>query len=96
MVDDLLRALSEFKTNMEYRNVDFNSDKNKQYEEAREAMASSRKYSSDDVEFFGPEETTAIPEDVEEGQRKELVEKIKSEKALIKKVCYTSQLKYVS
>ena len=34
-----------------------------------------RKYSSDDAEFFGPEETTAIPEDVEESQRKELVEK---------------------
>ena len=36
-----------------------------------------RKYSSGDAEFFGPEETTAIPEDVEESQRKELVEKYK-------------------
>jgi len=83
MVDDLLRALTEFKANMEYRSVDFNADKNKQYEAARKAMA--RKYSSLDVEFFGPEETTAIPEDVEEPQRKELVEKVRSEKALIKK-----------
>ncbi|PFX13472.1 hypothetical protein AWC38_SpisGene22439 [Stylophora pistillata] len=53
MVDDFLRALGEFKANMEYRNVDFNADKNKQYEA--------------------------------ESQRKELVEKVKSEKALIKK-----------
>ena len=83
MVEDLLRALSEFKANMKYRNVDSNADKNKQYEAARKATA--RQYSSGDVEFFGPEETTAIPEDVEESQN-ELVEKIKSEKALIKKV----------
>ncbi|PFX19771.1 hypothetical protein AWC38_SpisGene15805 [Stylophora pistillata] len=68
---------------MEYRNVDFNADKNKQYETVRKAIA--RKYSSGEVDVFGPEETTAIPEDVEESQRKELVEKVKSEKALIKK-----------
>ena len=69
MVDDLLRTLSEFEANMEHRNVDFNADKNKQYEAARKAMA--RKYSSVDVEFFGPEETTAIlAADVEESQRK--------------------------
>ncbi|PFX19644.1 hypothetical protein AWC38_SpisGene15925 [Stylophora pistillata] len=83
MVDDLLRALSEFKANMEYRNVDFNADKNKQYEAVRNTIA--RKYSSGDVDLFGPEGTTAIPEDVEESQRKELVEKVKSEKALVKK-----------
>ncbi|PFX21213.1 Membrane primary amine oxidase [Stylophora pistillata] len=83
MVDDLLRALSEFKANMEYRNVDFNADKNKQYEAVRKAMA--RKYSSGDVDLFGPEETTAIPEDVEESLRKELVEKVMSKKALMKK-----------
>ena len=83
MVDDLLHALGEFKANMEYRNVDFNADKAKQYEAVRKAMAT--KYSSGDVDFFGPEETTAISEDVEESQRKELVEKVKSEKALIRK-----------
>ena len=64
MVDDLLRALGEFRANMEYRNVDFNADKTKQYEGAMKAMA--RKYSSGDVDFFGPEETTAISEVVEE------------------------------
>ena len=44
-----------------------------------------RKCCSGDFDLFGPEETTAIPEDVEESQRKELVEKVKSETALIKK-----------
>ena len=83
MVDDLLHTLGEFKANMEYRNVDFNADKTKQYQAVRKAMA--RKYSSGDGDLFGPEETTAIPEDVEESQRKELAEKVKSEKALIKK-----------
>ena len=39
MVDDLLRALGEFKMNMVYRNVDFNANKSKQYEAARDAMA---------------------------------------------------------
>ena len=68
MVDDLLRVLGGFKGNMEYRNVDFNADQTKQYEAVRKAMA--RKYSSGDVDLFGPEETTAIPENVEESQRK--------------------------
>ena len=38
------------------------------------------------IDQFGPEETAVIPKDVEESQRKELVEKVKSEKVLIKKV----------
>ena len=83
MMDDLLHALGEFKANMEYRNMDFNADKVKQYEAVRKAMA--RKYSPGEVDLFDPEDTTAISEDVEESQRKELVGKVKSEKALIKK-----------
>ena len=83
MVDDLLHALGEFKANMEYRNVDFNTEKAKQYESVRRAMA--RKYYFGDVDLFEPQETTAIPEDFQESQRKELVEKVKSEIALIKK-----------
>ena len=51
MVDDLLRALGEFKANMEYRNVDFNAYKTKQYEAVRKAIA--RKYPSSDVDLFG-------------------------------------------
>ena len=51
MVDDLLHALGEFKANMEYRSVDFNADKTKQYEAVRKAMA--RKNSFGDVDLFG-------------------------------------------
>ena len=57
MVDDLLHALGEFKANMEYRNVDFNAEKAKQYEAVRKAMA--RRYSFGDVDLFRPQETTA-------------------------------------
>ena len=74
--------VNHVKANIKYRNVDFNADKTKQYVAARKVMA--RKYSSGDVDLFGPEETYAIPEDVEESQRKELVEKVNSEKALIR------------
>ena len=63
--------------------MDFNTEKAKQYEAVRRAMA--RKYYFGDVELFGPQQIAAIPEDFQESQRKELVEKVKSEKALIKK-----------
>ena len=75
MVDDLLHALGEFKANMEYRNVDFNVEKAKQYEAVRKAMA--RKYSFGDVDLFRRQETISIPEDFQESQRKELVQKVK-------------------
>ena len=81
MVDDLLRTLGEFKT-MEYRIVDFNADKTMQYEAEEKRWRELWKYSSGDVDLFGPEETTANHEDVEEAQRKTLVEKVKSERAL--------------
>ena len=51
MVDDLLHVLGEFKANMEYRNMDFNADKIKQYEAVRKVMV--RKYSFGDVDLFG-------------------------------------------
>ena len=44
-----------------------------------------RKYYFGDVDLFGPQQTASIPEDFQESQRKELVERVKSEKALIKK-----------
>ena len=83
MADDLLHAIGELRANKEYRNVDFNAAKAKQYEAVRKAMV--RKYSFGDVALFGPQETIAISDDFQESQRKELVEKVKSEKALFKK-----------
>ena len=83
MVDDLLRSLSQFKSNIEYRNLDFNAGKPKQYEAVREAMA--RKYSSVDESWFGPETVTSIPEDIGDTQKEELIQRIKEEEAAIKK-----------
>ena len=40
MVDDLLGALKKIKSTMEYRNLDFNADKVKQYEAVRQTMHS--------------------------------------------------------
>ena len=83
MINDLLRSLGQFKSNMEYRNVDFNADKTKQYEAVRDAMA--RKYCAIDVSFFGPETTSPIPEEIEESEKEELLNIVKNEKAIIKK-----------
>lgn len=38
MIGNLLHLLCQFKSNMEYRNVDFNADKPKQYEAIRDAL----------------------------------------------------------
>jgi len=83
MVDDLLRLLLQFKSNMEYRNLDFNADKPKQYEAVREAMA--QKDSSVDESWFGPETVTSILEDIDDTQKEELIQRIKEEKAAIEK-----------
>ena len=83
MVDDLLRSFGQFKSNMEYRNVDFNADKTKQHEAVRKATA--KKYCSIDVSWFRPEATTLIPDDIEESQKEELNKQEKSEKVMIKK-----------
>ena len=64
MVDHLLRSLLQFKSNMAYRNLDFNTDKPKQYEAVRETMA--RKYSSVDDSWFGPETATSILQGVDD------------------------------
>ena len=76
MVGDLLRALSQFKSNMDYRNVEFNADKAKQYEPVRVFFNES---------FFGPITTTPIHDDIDESENAELLKKVKEEKLMIKK-----------
>ena len=39
---NLIRCLASFKAQMEYKNIDFNAAKVKQYEAVREAMNSAR------------------------------------------------------
>ena len=56
MVNDFLRALGEFKVNIEHRDVDFNAGKTKQYaaeEKPWREFCELRKYSSGDVDLFG-------------------------------------------
>ena len=49
-IENLIRCLANFKAQMEYKNIDFNADKVKQYEAVREATA--RLYEEEPT-FFG-------------------------------------------
>ena len=51
LFEDLLKALSNFKTVMEFQNKDFNADKPHQYEEVRKENV---KINERFVEYFGP------------------------------------------
>ena len=51
-VFNLIQCLGNYKSAMEYRNIDFNADKVKQYEAVRQAMYS--EIYSDQPDFFGP------------------------------------------
>jgi len=67
-IENLIRCLANFKAQMEYKNVDFNADKVKQYEAVREAMA--RIYEEEPT-FFGPPVITPMPapvDQVDEGE----------------------------
>jgi len=57
-IDNLIRCLAQIKAQMEYKNIDFNADKIKQYEAVREAMA--RIYEEEPT-FFGPPVITPMP-----------------------------------
>ena len=49
-IENLIRCVANYKSQMDYQNIDFNGDKVKQYEAVREAMA--RIY--EEPSFFGP------------------------------------------
>jgi len=69
---------------MEYRNVDFNADKAKQYEAVRNAMA--RKYSSNIVKLlWANNHYSHSGRSVDESEKAELLKKVKEEKLMIKK-----------
>ena len=81
---NLIQCLGNYKSAMEYRNVDFNADKVKQYEAVRQAMA---EIYSDRLDFFGPVSSTEISrEDAEDQEKKvEFAKRQKTEKELIKR-----------
>ena len=56
--ESLIRCLANYKSQMDYQDIDFNGDKVKQYEAVREAMA--RIY--EEPSFFGPPFITPTPE----------------------------------
>ena len=79
MIQNLLEGLYEYKSEMEYRNCDFNADKAQQYEALRSCMAV--KYSYDKT-MFGPEKITAKTESCNQEEYAKLCEE---ETAMIKK-----------
>lgn len=80
LVDDLLNCIGEFKTSMEYKGKDFNSDKPRQYEEVRKLMV---KMKEDYSIFFGPVEIPILPSDETDANAIKVIEdeqKVSSEK----------------
>ena len=78
MVKDLLEGLLEYKSQMEYRNSDFNADKVKQYEAVRIILAN--KYR--DGSLFGP---TEIPAYTEEDNKEDYTRSCEKFKAQIRR-----------
>ena len=60
MISQLIDCLLEYKSKMEYRSLDFDADKQIQYQELRVEMA--RIYADDDVPLFGPVTSIALPD----------------------------------
>ena len=92
-IENLIRCLGNFKAQMEYKNIDFNADKVKQYEAVREAMA--RIYEEEPT-FFGPAVITPMPapvDQVNEGEMAEIQKRQKIDKELINKGCTRVQEK---
>ena len=79
MVGYMLQALSDYKSQMEYRNSDFNADKAKQYEAVRTSMA--EKYQDVEVSFFGPTDVNPV----DESNREESLKRIEVQKKQIRK-----------
>ena len=59
-IENLIRCLSNYRSQMDYQNIDFNGDKVKQYEAVREAMV--RSYEKPSPGFFGPPFITPTPD----------------------------------
>ena len=79
-IENLIRCLGNYKAQMEYKNVDFNTDKVKQYEAVREAMA--RIYEEEPT-FFGPPVITPMTTPVDQVDEKEML-KFREDRRLIR------------
>ena len=77
-ISDLINALKEYKTHMEFQNIDFNGDKPRQYEEVRRILA--RKHAC----WFGPARTSMCPESINAEEKNAFLKVFAKEKDHIK------------
>ena len=81
-IEKLIRCLANYKSQMDYQNIDFNGDNVKQYEAVREAMA--RIY--EEPRYFGPPFITPTPDkEVDQEERAAVEKQRKVDRDLIKK-----------
>ena len=71
LVNDLLNALSNFKSTMEFKSKDFNADKPRQYEEVRKEIV---RIDSDNEKYFGPVDLPTLPSDIDDENEIQLIE----------------------
>ena len=85
MISQLIDCLLEYKSKMEYRSLDFDTDKQIQYQELRVEMA--RIY-ADDVSLFGPVTSIALPDNFDilsKEEKNKAKSRVKESKDLITK-----------
>ena len=86
MISQLIDCLLEYKSKMEYRNLDFDADKQIHYQELRVEMA--KIYADDDVSLFGPVASIALPDNFDilsKEEKNKAKNRVKESKDLITK-----------
>ena len=71
LVNNLLNALSNFKSTMEFKSKDFNADKPRQYDEVRKEIV---RIDSDNEKYFGPVDLPTLPSDIDDENEIQLIE----------------------
>ena len=71
LVNDLLNALSNFKSTMEFKSKDLNADKPRQYEEVRKEIV---RIDSDNEKYFGPVDLPTLPSNIDDENEIQLIE----------------------
>ena len=71
LVNELLNALSNFKSTMEFKSKDFNADTPRQYEEVRKEIV---RIDSDNEKYFGPVDLHTLPSDIDDENEIQLIE----------------------
>ena len=85
MISQLIDRLLEYRSKMEYRSLDFDTDKQIQYQELRVEMAG---IYADDVSLFGPVTSIALPDNFDillKEEKNKAKSRVKESKDLITK-----------